>query len=391
MTTLQKLHDEPHLPLGENPWQLVVETCSDIAYIVSRAGKFLCVNPRLCMLFQSSREAILGANLFDYLDDDNRATSQRVLAEIVCSRRVERSTRVVRLADGRHLIFEVMEHPLVQGGDVWAIAGIGRDITQEAVLEQKLWDSSESRRTAVDFALRTSLGLIKGYVYTMRRFGDLSEAQHARYTQIIEEEVDHLARIVENILDVRRLENAALEIEADVISLISVIESAIAHCTDEAARRGASVSLSASASISPMYLPRDAVERVLINLIQNGLHHSPQGGVIELIVEDHETYVDVIVRDSGVGIPDGELSQIFDKYYRGAGSAASGTQGAGMGLTIVRLLVEAMGGKISVRSRVGKGSEFRVTLPRRPVDTFRVQSAESSTTAEEFSRDITPV
>lgn len=391
MTSLQKLHDELHAPLGENPWQLVVETCADIAYIISPSGKFLCVNPPLCKQFQSPRDAILGASLFDYLDDDNRATSQRVLAEVIRTRRAERSTRIIRLGDRRQLTFEVIEHPLTLSGDVWAIAGIGRDITQEVVLEQKLWDSSESRRTAVDFALRTSLGLVKGYVYALRRFNDLSEAQHARYTQIIEEEVDHLAQIVENILDVRRLENATLEIESDVVSLHSIVESAATHCSDEAARRGATISRSVPAGIPPVYLPREAVERVLINLIQNGLHHSPQEGRIEVIAEDHETYVDIIVRDGGVGIPDCELSQIFDKYYRGAGSAASGTQGAGMGLTIVRLLVEAMGGKISVRSRVGKGSEFRVTLPRRPVDTFRVQSAALLTAVEEQSRDITPV
>ena len=389
MTLLHKLQDERHVPLGENPWQLVIETCADMAYILSPSGNFLCVNPRLSTLFQSPREAILGTSLFDYLDGDNAATAKRILREILSTRRPERSTRIVRFADGRQVIFEVMEHPLVQNGEVWAIAGIGRDITQEAVLEQKLWDASESRRTAVDFALRTSLGLIKGYVYTLRRFSDLSEAQYARYTQIIEEEVDHLARIVENILDVRRLENATLEIESDVVALRGIIEAAAAQCADEAARHGAAITLSVPDTMPPVYLPRDAVERVLINLIQNAIHHSPQEGKIELVAEDHETYVDVSVRDGGVGIPDGELSQIFDKYYRGAGSAATGTQGAGMGLSIVRLLVEAMGGKISVRSRVGKGSEFRVTLPRRPVDTFSLQSAEPWAASQGLSGDIT--
>ncbi|MDD5087240.1 MAG: ATP-binding protein [bacterium] len=377
MTLLHKLQDTHHVPLGENPWQQVIETCADIAYILSPSGDFLCVNPRLCMLFQSPREAILGTNLFDYLDDDNVATAKRILKEILAGKRPERSTRIVRFAEGRRAVFEVMEHPLVQGGDAWAVAGIGRDITQEAVLEQKLWDASESRRTAVDFALRTSLGLIKGYVYTLRRLRDLSETQHARYTQIIEEEVEHLGRIVENILDVRRLENATLEIESDVMPLRTVIEASVAHCADEASRRNAVISLSVPEAMPPMYLPRDAVERVLINLIQNGLHHSPQGGTIEVVAEDHEAYVDITVRDSGVGIPDSELSQIFDKYYRGAGSAAAGTQGAGMGLPVVRLLLEAMGGKISVQSRVGKGSAFRITLPRRPMDMGHMQSAES--------------
>lgn len=391
MTLMQKLQDKRHLPLGENPWQLVVETCADIAYVISPNGEFLDVNPRLSTLFQLPRETVIGTSLFEYLDRDNAATSKRVLADIFRTRLPERSTRIIRFSDGRQIVFEVMEHPLVQGGDVWAIAGIGRDITQEAVLEHKLWDTSESRRAAVDFALRTSLGLIKGYVYTLRRFSDLSETQHARYTQIIEEEVDHLARIVENILDVRRLENATLETEPDVVHLQGVIESAVAQCSDEAARRSVDISVSVPNDMQPMYLPRDAVERVLVNLIQNGVHHTLHEGKIELIAEDHETYVDFTVRDGGVGIPDSEISNIFDKFYRGAGSAATGTQGAGMGLSIVRLLVEAMGGKITVQSRVGKGSEFRVTLPRRPVDTFGLNPTEPCATSPGLSSGITPV
>ncbi|MBU0509530.1 PAS domain-containing protein [bacterium] len=387
---LQRLQDRPHGLLGEHPWQVVVETGLDIVYVATPTGEYLEVNPRMCVVFQLPREKMIGSTVFDRLEGEQVAITRRVLDEIRRQRIPERSTRTYTIGKNRQYTFELLESPLIHNGEVWAIAGIGRDVSQEIVLEQKLWDASESRRTSVDFALRTSLGLIKGYVYTLRRYGDLSEAQHARYTQIIEEEVDHLARIVENILDVRRLENSALETELDVVNVAEAVANAVAHCSDEATRRNVELEFSVPKSVQPMYLPKEALCRVLMNLIQNGMHHTLHDGKIGLTVEDHETYVDIFVRDNGVGIPEGEISNIFDKYYRGAGSAASGAQGAGMGLTIVRLLVEAMGGRISVQSRVGKGSEFRVTLPRRPVETFSIGAAPSPTQSN-LSRETTHV
>ncbi len=386
---LERLQDKVHLPLGENPWQLVMETCQDIAYIISPDGTYLEVNPRLCNVFHVPREKMMESTVTDRLVPDQTAVAKRILKDISQRKAPERSTRTYRISNTEMRTFEVMETPLIHSGEVWAIAGIGRDITQEVVLEQKLWDKTESRRTAVDFALRTSLGLIKGYIYTLRRYGDLNETQRMRYTQIIEEEIENLSRIIENILDVRRLENADLEMERDVVCVGECARLAIQHCADEAARKSVEIRSELPEKIDPLYAPKDALCRVLTNLVQNAVHHSMQNGRVTISMRDHETYIDISVRDNGVGIPESDLPYIFDKYYRGAGSAASASGGSGMGLAITRLLIEALGGRISVTSQVGKGSEFQLVLPRRPIDMSDVGETQTWTVSAAAADEIT--
>jgi signal transduction histidine kinase len=88
-------------------------------------------------------------------------------------------------------------------------------------------------------------------------------------------------------------------------------------------------------------------------------------GRVELIIEDNDLYIDLIVRDNGVGIPEDELPYIFEKFYKGKDAGNETAVGVGMGLAITKTLVTAMGGKIWAQSKPGKGSEFRVMLPRR--------------------------
>jgi len=272
---LERLQDKIHFPLGDSPWQQVVETFPDIAYIMSPDGVIVEANPRMCNMLQLPREKLLGSNIADYLTVEQGETVKRTLKEICRQRLPERSTQSYKLTTNDIRIYEVIESPLIEGGQVQAISGIGREITQEAALEHKLWDLADNRRGAVDFTLRTSLGLVKGYVYTLRRYGDLNEEQRTRYIQIIEEEIDSLSRTVENILDMRRLENAEFEIERDIIDLGECMRLAIRQCESDASRRSVEISADIPDHLDPMYIPKDAVCRVLTNLIQNSVETYP--------------------------------------------------------------------------------------------------------------------
>jgi PAS domain S-box-containing protein len=362
--SIRQVVAEHDIPL----WQQIAESSPDIFYVISPSGEFMEMNPRLSKLLRLPRERILGSCLSSYVDREQAGQTERAWREIAQRRCALRSTRTFRSAGGDPETYEVLETPLTRNGQVWGIAGIGREITQEVVLEHKLWDAMESRRAAVDFALRTSLGLVKGYVCTLSQNSVMDEQRRSRYVNILEEEIDHLAKIIEDILDVRRLENGEWEPEPEIIDLRECLKSAVEQCKDEAQRRDIDFSADLPEKMDPFYAPREAVVRILLNLVQNAVAYTLPSGRVAVFMHDHEAYVDVVVRDSGIGIPETEIPHLFDKYFRGKSSAAAPGQGTGMGLAISRMLIEAIGGRITVVSQVGKGSEFRAVFPRRPLD-----------------------
>ncbi|RPH95066.1 PAS domain-containing sensor histidine kinase [candidate division KSB1 bacterium] len=349
-------------------WRIIMETTPDIVYVLNPEGVIVEANPQLCRILRQPREKIVGTRITGNLERDQISVAERVLKNVVDKRIAQRSTRTYQLPGMEALTFEVMESPLVREGKVWAIAGIGRDITQEVLLERKLWDTEESHHWAVDFAFRTTLGLVKGYIYTLCRNAGMDEERRSRYARVIEEEMEHLSKIVEDVLDIRRMENGEIEHSGEIVKVADCVRRALLECEGEAQRRDIEFNVNCPDQMHPLWAPREALQRVLVNLIQNAIHHTLHEGKVWIDVRDHEEYVEIHVKDNGVGIPDDEISCIFDKYYRGKSSVASPVPGTGLGLAIARTLVNAMGGKIWVCSREGAGTDFGVVLPRRPMD-----------------------
>jgi PAS domain S-box-containing protein len=350
---------------GPESWNDVVHSSRDIIYLLRPDGTYWDVNQQLTRVLRRPREQIVGASVRTHLDKEHAAIADRVLKGLVQRRTTERSTRVFQVPGADPQTYEIIETPLLRNGEVWAIAGVGRDISQETLLEHKLWDSVESQRYTLDFALRTSLGLVKGYVYTLGQSESLPDDRRIRYTRIIEEEIDRLAKIIEDILDFRRLEADAYEFNEEVVQLADCVNMVLLQFEEETHRRKIELAVNVPDHMDPLYLFPEAVQRVLANLVQNAIHHTMHSGKIAIEVLDSDLYVDIIVRDNGVGIPDDELPYIFDKFFKSKSSAGDSSQGIGMGLAITKILVSAMGGRIWAKSNPGTGNEFRVMLPRR--------------------------
>jgi two-component system phosphate regulon sensor histidine kinase PhoR len=345
-------------------WMSVISNAQDAMYILDRSGNFLDVNQRLCAGFRLPREKIIGTSVTVGLEKEHVALANRVLREIIEKRRSFRSTRCYAFAGCDPQTFETIETPLIRDGDVWAIAGIARDISEEVTLERKLWDTIEDKQSALDFSLRTSLGLVKGYIYTLGETDMIDAEQWYRYIQIIEEEIDHLTYLIEDVLDFRRMEDKQSNPTSDVVDLRECVEMTLSQFREEAARREMELATRIPERIDPLFISRDAVNRVLLNLVLSAMHRTMHSGRIEVEIEDHEEYVDITVCDNGVPIEETELPYVFEKFYRG--KDGSGTdQSAGLGLAITRMLVTAMGGKIWADKKSEQGNAFHVMLPRR--------------------------
>jgi two-component system phosphate regulon sensor histidine kinase PhoR len=129
-------------------------------------------------------------------------------------------------------------------------------------------------------------------------------------------------------------------------------------------KEGITLSLEIKGDIPPLKVDVNYIDQVISNLIDNAIKYTPSGGKIDVIVEDLGKDIRVSVKDTGIGIPKEDLPRIFERFYRGDKSRSLSLGGVGLGLSIVKHIVEAHGGRVGVESEIGKGSTFYFTLPK---------------------------
>ena len=237
------------------------------------------------------------------------------------------------------------------------------DREQQTVAELRRLDHMKSDFVAVaSHELRSPLTTILGYTKTLRRpeFAD-DPALRDEFLAAMERQGERLFRLVRNLLGAARLETGAVDGEEVLFDFTSLAEGVREGFQAGAAR----VRLDVPTSL-PVVGRRDHVEAVLSNLLDNALKYSPSDEPVRLAADVVDGRLTFSVTDVGVGIPEADLERVFDRFYQSDWSSTRRTGGVGLGLHLVRGLVEEMGGTIRVASSLGEGSEFSVDLPLVP-------------------------
>jgi two-component system phosphate regulon sensor histidine kinase PhoR len=241
------------------------------------------------------------------------------------------------------------------GGTVYAF----RDITDAHRLDEL---QAEFIATA-SHELRTPLAAVYGAAQTLRRHDfALDESGRERFISLIVDESERLGRIVNQILLANQLEMGRLDLETEAFDPRELLERVV-----EAARTHAPayirLEVAVEEAVPPVAGDKDHVRQILINLVENAIKYSPDGGTIELGVEAIDGMALFHVFDEGMGIPDDEQPRVFEKFYRLDPNMTRGIGGTGLGLYICSELVERMGGRIWVESRQSRGSAFYFEIP----------------------------
>jgi signal transduction histidine kinase/HAMP domain-containing protein len=246
---------------------------------------------------------------------------------------------------------------------------------------QKLKELSDLKSefvSKVSHELRTPLTSIMGAADNLLDgiAGPLDERPRA-YLLRVKQNSDRLLRLINELLDLSRIEAGKEEIHTASFQIDALIRETLDTLKPLAAERGVAL---AALEPSPLVIraDRDKISRVLINLLHNGIKFTPSGGCVEIAATEQGRWVKLAIRDSGAGIPPGELARIFDKFHQVKRAPGRSIPGSGLGLPISRQLVEMHGGRLTVESVLGRGSTFTVLLPL---------SADSKRPSE-MSRDI---
>jgi signal transduction histidine kinase len=214
--------------------------------------------------------------------------------------------------------------------------------------------------------LRTPLNAIIGFseVLAEKMFGDVNVKQ-AEYLQDILESGRHLLSLINDILDLSKIEAGHMELEPADFDLPSAIDNALTLVRERATRRGITLGRTIDERLGIVRGDERKVKQVLLNLLSNALKFTPEGGQIDITARLHDDRAEVSVADTGIGIAPTDQDTVFEEF-RQVGTADKKAEGTGLGLALSRKFIELHGGKIWVQSEVGHGSTFTFTLPVRP-------------------------
>ena len=322
----------------------LVDAVSEGILQVDGAGRIVRLNPAAGSLLGLPADAIgrTAASLVRNADlrralEDGREGGRTAVREIA--------------VDERRLLIAVT--PLAPGGAVATIV----DLTDLRRLE-------EIRRDFVANAsheLKTPLTSIRGYAETLLA-DDTSDQERRGFLQTIARNAERLQRIVDDLLDLSRLESGRWQPDLAAVPVTEVAESTWRPFAPGAARKGVAFELEGEAAVLAR-ADRRALEQVFSNLYDNALRHTPDGGRILVRASGGADGIVIDVVDTGSGIPRDALPRIFERFYRVDPARSRAEGGTGLGLSIVRHLLESMGGSVTAESVLGKGTTIRFRLP----------------------------
>jgi two-component system, OmpR family, phosphate regulon sensor histidine kinase PhoR len=336
---------------------VLLDTISEGILQLDRAGVIVRANPAAQTLL-GLRSATPGQPVTSLI---RHAELRRLLERAVAGETIPAAE--IALEEQRLI---VSARPLDSAGTVIAFM----DLTQVRRLESVRRDFVAN----VSHELKTPLTSIRGYIETLLTDDSLPAEMQHQFLEVVQKNADRLHHIVDDLLDLSRLESGGWRPELHEVNALDVIQDVWSGCSERAERRG----IRFVPPQQPLTVIADpgGLRQILTNLLDNAIRYSPDGGRIDVIAHasprngngrsrdhDNDDFVTFEVRDSGAGIPSDALARIFERFYRVDPARSRAEGGTGLGLSIVKHLVESMGGDVRAESELGKGTTIRFRLP----------------------------
>lgn len=213
--------------------------------------------------------------------------------------------------------------------------------------------------TIVSHELKTPLTSIKGFAHTlMREDAKFDEAVKRKYLSIINSETDRLSKLINDMMDMTRIEMGRMELKKELVSVSRIIRDAAAMLNIS------NIELDVKEYLSDIWLDKNKIQEVILNIIDNAVKYSPKDEKIRIKAYEEKDFIKVTVDDEGHGIQENEREKVFDAFYREPSGLSYNSKGLGLGLYICKGIIEAHKGRIWIEEKQGKGTSIAFTLPK---------------------------
>jgi PAS domain S-box-containing protein len=359
-------HAEQALRSSEARLRIILDNAPAMVYVVDREHRFMFINRRWKKVFNLTNEQVAGRSFYDFFPKqvaDDFATNNCKVLEANTALELE---EVVPQADGEHTYISSKVPLFDASGVSYAVCGISVDITERKRAVQVLRDADRRKDeflATLAHELRNPLAPIRNAVKILQAKGPpTQELVWAR--GVIDRQLQFMSRLLEDLLDVSRISRNSLQLRMERIDLAAAIEAAVE--TSRPVIDAGQHELTVVLPLEPVCLEADLVRlaEIFANLLNNAAKYTEAGGRISLAAKRCGSEVVVSVKDNGIGINADMLPRVFEIFTQSKGSLERSQGGLGIGLSLVKGLVELHGGSIECRSDgAGRGSEFIVRLP----------------------------
>ncbi|MCM3440843.1 ATP-binding protein [Metabacillus halosaccharovorans] len=289
------------------------------------------------------------------LPSDMKALFQRVVS-------TEKEQMLEIIIQGRSWV--ILMTPLYNQSHVRGAVAVLRDMTEERRLDKLRKDFIAN----VSHELRTPISMLQGYSEAIVDDIASTEEEKKDIAKVIHDESLRMGRLVNDLLDLARMEAGHITLNLEEISLNDFVEKVGRKFQGLAKEKDISLLTEVHIKEPTQVIDPDRIEQVLTNLIDNAIRHTGENGSVVIEVKDHTDGVIIDVRDSGSGIPEEDLPFVFERFYKADKARTRGRAGTGLGLAIVKNIIEAHKGKISVHSKLDEGTTFSFFLPRKKLE-----------------------
>ena len=336
----------------KNRLDAILKGMGEGVMVTDQEGVVTLVNPAFCTMFGSGTQ-VQGRQLLEISrHPDLYAACREVLSD-----RQERHQEIT-LAAGQSMLVHWV--PLLEAGALRGVVAVFHDITALKKVERIRRDFVAN----VSHELRTPVTVIKGYAETLLSGAlDDDPERRERFLGIIQHHADRLCVLIGDLLALSELESGEIGMQPESVPLASSIKQVLQFMEQQGEEKGITFSVELSGA-DTVRADRSRLDQVLINLLDNALKYTGQGGKVSIESSPEGEMVRVSVRDSGIGIPKKDLPRLFERFYRVDEARSRDQGGTGLGLSIVKHIVQAHGGSVSVESTPGEGSVFSFTLPK---------------------------
>jgi signal transduction histidine kinase/CheY-like chemotaxis protein len=370
--SLQKIHLFEQSEKDRHMTQEILNNIQEGIHLVDDRGNSLLMNTKLakviekelCSLQQAPFDVWKQGLLQQVKDKDKLNKYYDLIVEgkqsgkFIHNYEIEKENRV----------YQVYSEPLCQGDEIVGTIFVHRDITKEFEVDQM---KSEFVST-VSHELRTPLSSVLGFTELMLT-KDLKPERTKKYLTTIYQEAKRLTSLINDFLDVQRMESGRQTFDKKYEDIIPILQHVID--TQKVNTSNHTFTIVKETDCTIVLGDEDKLSQAFTNLVSNAIKYSPEGGVITVRIYEKQDKILINIIDEGLGIPDDAFSKLFTKFYRVDNSDRRKIGGTGLGLTIVKEIIENHDGSIRVASEIGKGSTFTISLPLVTLQTFNQEES----------------
>lgn len=381
LKNIELLIKSKQLEQSKEDYKKLLQFLPDAVFIHDKQKIFYCNEAAVRMVGVKDPNEIIGRSVIEFIADDKKNNSKKFIDQVLNGKANSRflQTRVIDI-NGKLKDVEVIADSYVYN-DLSAVLSVVRDVSplkRIIQLEKDIERNTELLNETLEYdkmkteffsnishELRTPLNVILSalQLVDMLKSDAVQNNNEKRYLKMMKQNCYRLLRLVNNLIDITKIDTEFFELNLKNCNIVEVVENITLSVADYIESKGIGLQFDTNIEERIIACDPDQIERIILNLLSNASKFTPQGGNIWVDLVDLEGKVKISVRDNGMGIPKDKQRVIFDRFQQVDKSFNREHEGSGIGLSLVKSLVEKHGGKITVKSEVGIGSKFTFEIP----------------------------